>query len=565
MIRARVGAGGMGEVYRARDTRLDRDVAIKVLPRGFANDASAVKRLQREAKALASISHPNILTIYDIGEHDGVAYVVMELLQGKTLRTRIRTAPLSCEQAIEIITAVTQGLTAAHAQGIIHRDLKPENVFITKDGQIKILDFGLAKRFYPDNVEDRHNLQTLTQNTDFGMILGTVPYMSPEQARGEDLDPKTDIFSAGVILYELLTGKLPFVGPSAAATLHKILYEDCASASTLRPELPKWIDPVLQRALAKDKSSRYSSTAELLHDLTQLPERSIATTPELPQQYRRRSIIPRAAIAAGLLVLVLVPAGLWFFNQQARVRWARQQALPQIERLLANSWRDSTEAYKLAEEAEKYIPEDPTLANLFGRISLKINVKTEPSGARVYMKDYKSPDEEWKYVGLSPIDQLRVPIGISRWKIEKEGYETVLAAATTFTVDISRENLVVPYDLIRLLDNQQSAPPGMVRVSGAKTGVGSLEDFYIDRYEVSNEQYRKFNYVPRIKIPTLMLNGKYDTITPYETSIKPMFDILGTPKDRKELKVYETDHIPPRNELVKETLAWLDRYLGPTK
>lgn len=491
-ILGRVGAGGMGEVYRANDTRLDRDVAIKVLPEGFSKDQAAIKRFRREAKALASLSHPNILTVYDIGEQDGVIFVVMELLQGETLRSRMRRYPPSCDQAIEIITAVTQGLVAAHAQGIIHRDLKPENIFITKDEHIKILDFGLAKQFYPDGIQDRANLPTLTQETGFGVILGTVPYMSPEQARGDQVDQKTDIFSTGTILYELLTGKLPFSGPSAAVILHKIIYEDCSVPSTLKPELPKRLDPIVQRALAKEKEKRYSSASELLNELKHYGAGSMTTTQKVDIRSPRRIISPQIAVTAGLIALLLIPLAFWFFKRQAKIRWARQQALPQIERLLLNSWRDSTEAYALAEEAEKYIPDDPTLANLFAKISLKINVKTEPSGARVYAKDYKSPEAEWTFVGVSPIDQLRVPIGIRRWKIEKEGYETVLAAATTFNIDISRENLVVPYDLSRVLDEVRSEPKGMVRVAGAKTSIGPLEDFYIDRYEVTNLEYKKF-------------------------------------------------------------------------
>jgi hypothetical protein len=416
----------------------------------------------------------------------------MELLQGQTLRSRIRSSPPSCDQAFEIITAVTQGLVAAHAQGIIHRDLKPENIFITKDDQIKILDFGLAKRFYPDDVERRANFETLTENTEQGVILGTVPYMSPEQARGEDLDHKSDIFSIGTVLYELLTGTLPFLGPSAAVVIHKIIYEDCSAPSTLKSDLPSWVDPILQRALAKEKESRYSSTAELLKELKECRAGSMATTIKAPRHKVRRINRPQIIIPTVLSVLILVPLGFWFFNRQAKIQWAREEALPQIERLVGNSWRDSTEAYLLAVEAEKYIPDDPTLAGLFAKISLKVNVKTEPSGARVYMKDYKSPDHEWKYVGFSPIEQLRVPIGICRWKIEKDGYETVLAAATTWNVDIGRENLVVPYHLERVLDEQGRVPPGMVRVLGAKTEVGPIEDFYIDRYEVTNEQYKKF-------------------------------------------------------------------------
>lgn len=491
-IAAHVGAGGMGEVYRARDTRLERDVAIKVLPQHLAQNPTALKRFQKEAKALASLSHPNILTIYDIGEHNGVAFVVMELLEGETLRLRIRGSLPSCDQAIEIIKAIAQGLLAAHSQGIIHRDLKPENIFITRDERIKILDFGLAKRFYSNELEGRSSLETLTMDTDAGTILGTVPYMSPEQARGENLDPKSDIFSTGIMLYELLTGRLPFEGPNAAAIIHKIIYEDCAPPTTLKAELPKWVDPIMRRALAKEKQSRYSTTAELLDELKKHQDPSRVSTRQIPSPMVRRVLRPGIAIPAVILILVLSVLAVWFFNRKAKERWAREQALPQIERMILNSWRDSTEAYKLAEEAEKYIPNDPVLANLFSKISLKIDVTTKPSGARIYLKEYGSPDSEWKYVGESPIAGLRMPIGIFRWKIEKEGYEPVLAAATTFDVDIAKESLVASYNLFRVLDERKSARPGMVRVTGAATRSGKLEDFYIDRYEVSNEEYRKF-------------------------------------------------------------------------
>lgn len=487
-----VGAGGMGEVYRARDTRLERDVAIKVLPQHLAQNPTALKRFQREAKALASLSHPNILTIYDIGEHNGVAFVVMELLEGKTLRLRIRESPPSCEQAIEIIKAIAQGLLAAHSQGIIHRDLKPENIFITRDERIKILDLGLAKRFYSNEVEGRSSFETLTMDTEVGTVLGTVPYMSPEQARGENVDPRSDIFSTGIMLYELLTGRLPFEGPNAASIIHKIIYEDCPPPTTLKSDLPKWVDPILQRALAKEKDNRYSSTAELLDELKKHQDSSIASTRPTPLQTVRRVLRPASAIPAVILVLALSVLAVWFFNRQAKVRWAREQALPQIEGMTANSWRDSTDAYKLAEEAEKYIPNDPTLASLFSKISLKVKVTTEPSGAKIYSKKYSSPDSEWKYVGVSPIEELRMPIGIFRWKIEKEGYEPVLAAATTFDVDITKENLAVPYQLKRVLDEKKSAPPGMVRVSGAPTPSGKFDDFYVDRCEVTNQQYKKF-------------------------------------------------------------------------
>lgn len=268
-IVGRVGAGGMGEVYRARDQRLERDVAIKVLPQELSQDQKALTRFRREAKALAALSHPNILTVHDIGEHEGQVYVVVELLEGKTLRERIAGSPLTWEKGVEIITAVTEGLTAAHSHGIIHRDLKPENIFITVDERVKILDFGLAKRFESQDLQSRSDLPTESQATACGTILGTVPYMSPEQARGEPLDPQTDIFSAGTVLYELLTGKMPFAAPNIAATIYKIIHETPPAPSTVHSELPKWLDHIAERALAKDKRNRYSSAAELTKDLEQ--------------------------------------------------------------------------------------------------------------------------------------------------------------------------------------------------------------------------------------------------------------------------------------------------------
>ena len=486
-----VGAGGMGEVYRARDTRLERDVAIKVLPHHFSQNPTALRRFQREAKALASLTHPNILTVYDIGEHEGRAFIVTELLDGETLRHQIENAPPNCDRAIQIITEVALGLVAAHSRGIIHRDLKPENIFVTRDDRIKILDFGLATRFYSDDLMGRSALETLSMQTEAGTIVGTVLYMSPEQARGESVDVRTDIFSTGVVLYELLTGRLPFEGSNSAAILHKIIYEDCLAATSLNSDLPKSLDPILQRALAKEKENRYSTAADLLNALQNHQHQSSVATQPVPSKSGRRVLRLRTAIPIVIIALALSLAAAWFFNRQAKVRWAREQALPQIERMVADSWRDSTQAYKLAEEAEKYIPNDPKLTNLFSKISVKINVATEPSGARIYMKEYSSPDSDWKYVGVSPI-QLRMPIGIFRWKFEKDGYEPLLAAATTFDVDIAKENLVTPYNLSRVLDEQKNAQPGMVRVAGATTPVGKVEDFYIDRYEVTNQQYKKF-------------------------------------------------------------------------
>src|ERR1019366_2280963 len=202
-----IGAGGMGEVYRAHDSRLGRDVAVKVIPASLASDASRVSRFQQEARAAAALNHPNILAVYDIGTHDQCPYIVSELLEGQSLRDRLRDGPLPIRKVIDYSLQIARGLAAAHDRGIVHRDLKPDNIFITKDGRVKILDFGLAKLTRPETgTED----QTNTVVSDPGTVLGTVGYMSPEQVRGKEVDARSDLFSFGAVLYEMISGKRAF-------------------------------------------------------------------------------------------------------------------------------------------------------------------------------------------------------------------------------------------------------------------------------------------------------------------------------------------------------------------
>jgi serine/threonine protein kinase len=215
-----LGVGGMGEVYRAKDARLNREVAIKVLPASFANDADRLRRFEQEARATSALNHPNILTVHDIGTHDGAPYIVSELLAGEELRAQLNEGALPVRQALDYAQQITQGLSAAHEKGITHRDLKPENLFVTHAGRIKILDFGLAKLKpqKPAGSEDSQSPTRMPQ-TDPGTVMGTVGYMSPEQVRGQDVDPRSDLFSFGAILYEMLTGKRAFQGESMAETM----------------------------------------------------------------------------------------------------------------------------------------------------------------------------------------------------------------------------------------------------------------------------------------------------------------------------------------------------------
>jgi eukaryotic-like serine/threonine-protein kinase len=262
-IRSKLGAGGMGEVYLARDVEIGRDVALKVLPSTFSSDKDRLQRFQQEACAAGALNHPNILSIYDVGKHDGSPYVVSELLQGETLRTRISGTPLSPRRAIDYALQITHGLAAAHAKGIIHRDLKPDNIFITNDGRVKILDFGLAKLTQPDGNQQQTEIPTRRVDTDPGVVMGTVGYMSPEQLKGRTVDQRSDIFSFGAILYEMLSGRRAFHGESTAETMSAILREDPADLSETNQRISPGLERLVHHCLEKNPEERFHSASDL--------------------------------------------------------------------------------------------------------------------------------------------------------------------------------------------------------------------------------------------------------------------------------------------------------------
>lgn len=262
-----LGAGGMGEVYRARDTRLDRDVAVKVLPETLTNDAALLTRFDREAKLLATLSHPNILTVFDVGTDQGISYVVMELLEGASLQQRIAAEPMDWQKALRIAISIAQGLSAAHSKGIIHRDLKPENIFITTNSVVKILDFGLARvepHLGGDNIS---RVATVVQDTSPGMLIGTIPYMSPEQVRGQPVDHRSDIFSFGCVLYEMLSGSRPFASTSAVDTIAAILKDPAPDLSKSGSRIPLPLQDLLRRCMEKDPNNRFQSVCEVVDAL----------------------------------------------------------------------------------------------------------------------------------------------------------------------------------------------------------------------------------------------------------------------------------------------------------
>jgi len=268
-IVAPLGAGGMGEVYRARDTRLKREVAIKVLPPGISSDPDRLRRFEQEALATAALNHPNILAVFDIGTHDGSPYVVSELLEGETLRECLRSGAISMRKSVDYALQIAHGLAAAHEKGIVHRDLKPENLFLTKDGRVKILDFGLAKLTQPESA-DRGAVPTMTAVTEPGVVMGTLGYMSPEQVRGAAVDARSDIFSFGAILYEMISGQRAFRRDTTADTMSAILKEDPPDLSATNQNVSPALERIVLHCLEKNPEQRFHSASDIAFDLEHL-------------------------------------------------------------------------------------------------------------------------------------------------------------------------------------------------------------------------------------------------------------------------------------------------------
>jgi serine/threonine protein kinase/tetratricopeptide (TPR) repeat protein len=325
-ILEKLGGGGMGVVYKAEDTKLHRFVALKFLPDGFSLDSQALSRFDREAQTASALNHPNICTIYEIGEHNGQPFIAMEFLEGQTLKHRISGKPLPFDEMLELAIQIADALRAAHAQGIIHRDIKPANLFLTKQGNAKVLDFGLAK-FSPGTEGDVSQLPTVTAEillTSPGSAVGTIAYMSPEQARGEELDARTDLFSFGAVLYEMATGRMAFPGNTAAIVHEAILSRAPIPVARLNPELPPKLDEVIGKALEKDRKLRCQSAAEIRTDLQRLKRdtdstRLPTTSGRVAGVGERRGIRWKVVVPAALLVAAIATGTYFYFHRTPKL------------------------------------------------------------------------------------------------------------------------------------------------------------------------------------------------------------------------------------------------------
>jgi serine/threonine protein kinase/dienelactone hydrolase len=472
-VERRLGAGGMGEVWRARDERLGRDVAIKLLLPHPSNADERVRAFQQEARAAGTLNHTNVLTVYDVGDHDGAPYLVTECLEGESLRARLGGGALPVDAALDVALQVARGLEAAHARGIVHRDLKPENIFLALDGRVKILDFGLATLHDP--TQPASPSPEGPAGTTRPLLAGTAGYMAPEQVRGELVDRRADIFALGAVLYEMLAGRRAFKGDSTLGTLEAVLTRQPLDLSDVRRDVPPALSPIVRRCLAKSPDDRFATVADLVSALE-----AVIHARNLPSPLLRRPVVMMTV----LLVILALVAGTWRWRvATSRARWARTVAAPEIQRL--SNHGDYVEAFLLARQALDVEPDDPHLRQLWLDVSIPAMVTTDPAGADVAFAAYRTPTTSWFPLGRTPLRGARIPRTLFRVRISKAGFQPIEGSGSPGAMQRYR------------LDPVDAVPPGMVRVVGGgdriRFGqVGQLDDFWIDRFEVTNRQFKEF-------------------------------------------------------------------------
>jgi len=470
-IEAKIGQGGMGTVYRARDTVLGRTVAIKVLSSEAAHDPELAPRILREARTASTLNHPNIVTVHELGTSGGTEFLVMEYIEGGSLASLVPPDGLPIDRAIDYVWQIADALAAAHEAGLVHRDVKPGNVIVTPSGRVKVLDFGLARHVPPAPTADT---RAATEFVSRHGLAGTAGYIAPELIEGQPADARSDVFALGVLMFELLTGRRPFGGDTAWATMNATVNTDAPDVSRLRPETPSALARIVSRALARRPEDRYATAREVANDLAVL--RAPATAP-LQRSSRRWGAI------AAIVVLTLAAAGAigWAWLRESRLRWVRTTAVPEISRLATAGDMDG--AFRLAQQALAIAPDEPLLQQVWTNVAIDAPVVSDPPGADVAVKGFLSA-RDWIPLGRTPIAKAKVPFGMVRWRVTKPGYDPLEVSGAGETAATFH------------LTPTGAAPPGMTFVSGGSIELdvthADLPDYWIDIYEVTNRQFKQF-------------------------------------------------------------------------
>ncbi|HJQ25886.1 MAG TPA: protein kinase [Blastocatellia bacterium] len=511
-----LGAGGMGRVYLAEDTRLRRKVALKLLDIGLTTNPQLRARFVREAQLASALDHPNICTVHEIGEAAGQPFIAMQYVEGQSLKQVIAGRPLTLDSLLAIALQVADALSAAHEAGIVHRDIKSSNIIVTPRGQAKVLDFGLAKL-----VAEASDATELTQT---GAVMGTPAYMSPEQARGERVDHRSDIFSFGVVLFEMVTGRVPFKEKSQHETLNAIIHQPHPSVRELNSDAPLLLAEIIDRALAKRPEDRHPSMRQMIADLRQLTRQAGLQSqsgdvpdgivvPYVPPQRRaffsrfasrlRVALSPRQSMRLWLIVAAVaaLAVALWAYIHFRNRQWAAAQ-VPRVEELAQA--QKFFEAYDLAMQVRRVLSDEPTVARLMPTIGNLLSVNSDPTGAQVFLKRF-SPDGDAprQPVGTTPLRNLQIARGDYLLTIEKPGFaplERTISGAlwNEGTGIIIPPPLRVEAKLVeadRVPERMAFVPGGDYRIAAWRRPTDArvrLNDFYIDRFEVSNQDFKDF-------------------------------------------------------------------------
>jgi eukaryotic-like serine/threonine-protein kinase len=488
----KLGEGGMGVVYKAEDAKLERIVAIKFLPHNIAASADERARFTIEARAAAALNHPNIATIHAIEESDDEMFIVMEYVEGRELKERIAQGPLPIGEAVSIAIQIAEGLHVAHKKGIVHRDIKSANIMLTETGQVKIMDFGLAK------------VRGGSQLTKVGTTVGTAAYMSPEQARGDEVDHRTDIWSFGVVMYETLAGHLPFSNEYDAALMYSILNEQPEPIETYQTAISPDLKNVINRCLEKDPEKRFPSFDHILSQLTS-PRGTAAAPQEHPANLNSlilllktpKYVIPAAGVVIFLVLLALIP------YYQLRKRNQAEEHIPLMRSLVQEG--KYFEAFQLAKQEEQYLKDDSTYIGLIPGYSDFLTVLSVPEGAKVYLKRYAPGEQEpgvpKEYAGVTPLHDLQVIRGGYLVYVKKDGFapiERVFSSAYSFEEIKRSTNVTIEVTLLdqkKAVTNMVLVPGGSYHLVGWDAPTSNdvqLGDYYMDKYEVSNRDFKSF-------------------------------------------------------------------------